>query len=94
MVRQGETASKRIPLPVGSRYEGVMTLAAVEKITISIPGDVAAAARTRARDEFGGNMSAYITDLMRKAEIQAAIHRLIPYRDALVGDGAIGDLAA
>lgn len=69
-------------------------MASIEKITISIPGDVAASARTRARSEFGGNMSAYVTDLMRKDEIKAAILALVPFRDALIMDGAIGDLAA
>lgn len=71
-----------------------MTVASIEKITISIPGDVAAAARVRAAGEFGGNMSAYVTNLMRQAEIKEAIKTLVPYRDALIGDGAIGDLAA
>jgi hypothetical protein len=71
-----------------------MTVAAIEKITISIPGDIAAAARVRARDEYDGNMSAYVADTLRKAEIRAELERLAAYRDALIGDGAIGDLAA
>ncbi len=48
----------------------------------------------RARDEFDGNMSAYVADTLRKAEIRAELERLAPYRDAIIADGAIGDLAA
>lgn len=68
-----------------------MTVAEIEKITISIPKGVAAAARSRAREGFGGNMSAYMADTLRKAEIRYALEQLADYPDLITGEG-MGDL--
>ena len=65
-------------------------MTAVEKITISIPGDVAAWARDRARSKHGGNLSAYVTDALRKAELQAAFDALEGY-DVLMPEDFLGD---